>query len=130
MSEIIKIGHAHVIAGNDHRIQSTFCRSDFSGIPDNGTYKIVNRKSGLALNVPEASADDKTQSIQFEFGGADNEKWVLFKKQRSDLLHRTVKSCVYFCIERLSYCYKKKSTGQISPFKRQCVLKEYRRTYS
>lgn len=59
----------------------TYYHSDFSGIPDEGTYQIVNRKSGLSLSVPEASVHDKTQLIQSQYEGADNEKWTLSKNK-------------------------------------------------
>lgn len=57
----------------------TYYYSDFSGIPDNGTYKIVNRHSGKVLNVPESSLNDATQLTQSTYSGGDNEKWNLTK---------------------------------------------------
>ncbi|MCD0488093.1 RICIN domain-containing protein [Pedobacter sp. MC2016-14] len=43
----------------------------------NGTFYIVNRKSGMALNVAGASTANGANVIQFGSGGAMNERWTL-----------------------------------------------------
>ncbi|MEG1463112.1 MAG: RICIN domain-containing protein [Anaerorhabdus sp.] len=57
----------------------TYYRNDLINTPESGTYKIVNRKSGLALSVPESSMDNNAQLLQWAYEGHNNEKWILKK---------------------------------------------------
>lgn len=41
----------------------------------NGTYKIVNRLSGMALDVPGGSITDGIQLIQWPYHGGTNQRW-------------------------------------------------------
>lgn len=63
----------------------TYYRNDLTLGPNNGTYKIVNRKSGLALNVPSASLTNGTQLIQWPYEGGNHEKWSI--RQNPDLTY-------------------------------------------
>lgn len=55
----------------------TYYNSDFSRIPEEGIYKLVNRHSGLILSVPNSSAEDKTQLVQSVDNNSDFAKWQL-----------------------------------------------------
>lgn len=45
-----------------------------------GTYKIINRLSGKALDIPNSSTVDGTQLIQWDYLGGNNQKWNIAKK--------------------------------------------------
>lgn len=42
----------------------------------NGTYKVINLNSGLALDVASASTADGANVLQWPYGGANNQKWT------------------------------------------------------
>ncbi|KOV69623.1 Tat pathway signal protein [Streptomyces sp. NRRL WC-3618] len=44
---------------------------------DLGTYKVINRKSGKALDVANASTADGATLIQWPYGGGTNQQWSL-----------------------------------------------------
>ncbi|MEU3891534.1 alpha-L-fucosidase [Streptomyces sp. NPDC029041] len=46
-------------------------------IGDVGTYKIINRNSGKALDVADASTLDGAELIQWPYGGGPNQQWRL-----------------------------------------------------
>lgn len=71
-------------AGDNVEVYVTGANSSWVNIDDislsdvfNGTYKIINRNSGKALNVPNGSTSNETQLIQWPYGGGNNEKWVI-----------------------------------------------------
>jgi aryl-phospho-beta-D-glucosidase BglC (GH1 family) len=43
----------------------------------NGTYKIINRNSGLAMDANGAGTADGTQIIQWSYGGSNNQRWTV-----------------------------------------------------
>lgn len=45
--------------------------------PSNGTYKIVARNSGKALDASGNGTADGTQIIQWTYGGGNNQRWTL-----------------------------------------------------
>ncbi|MEJ2854079.1 MULTISPECIES: RICIN domain-containing protein [unclassified Saccharothrix] len=45
------------------------------GFARNGYYKIVNRNSGLAVDVTSGSTSDGARLIQWAYGNADNQNW-------------------------------------------------------
>lgn len=45
--------------------------------PANGTFRIVNRNSGKALDAYNAGAADGTQIIQWTYSGGNNQRWTL-----------------------------------------------------
>lgn len=48
-----------------------------NGIVSGGTYKLVNRASGKALDVNNSSTADGADVIQWGYSGGNNQKWVL-----------------------------------------------------
>lgn len=56
----------------------TYYDSNFSGVPEDGTYQIVNRKSGKALALPDGELGEKPQLVQKECGNAD--VWTITKQ--------------------------------------------------
>lgn len=57
----------------------TYYYSDFEDMPEEGTYKIINRNSGLLLSVPEGDYNEKTQLIQEVDSGGINGRWILMQ---------------------------------------------------
>jgi endoglucanase len=45
--------------------------------PANGTFKIVNRNSGKAMDASGNGTADGTQIIQWTYGGGNNQRWTL-----------------------------------------------------
>ncbi len=45
--------------------------------PGNGTFKILNRNSGKALDANANGTADGTQIIQWTYGGGNNQRWTL-----------------------------------------------------
>lgn len=50
---------------------------DVSNSGFNGTYKIIARNSGKALDVDGASTSNGANVIQYTYGGGDNQKWTI-----------------------------------------------------
>ena len=48
-----------------------------SGAPGNGTYKLINRNSGKAMDAYNAQTGNGTQIIQWTYGGGNNQKWTV-----------------------------------------------------
>lgn len=48
--------------------------------PANGTFKIVNRNSGKALDANGNGTADGTQIIQWTYGGGNNQRWTLLNR--------------------------------------------------
>lgn len=48
-----------------------------SGIVSGGTYKLINRESGKALDVYNSSTADGADVIQWSTGSGNNQKWVI-----------------------------------------------------
>jgi endoglucanase len=48
-----------------------------SGSVTNGTYKIINRNSGLAMDASSGGTANGTQIIQWSYGGGSNQKWTV-----------------------------------------------------
>jgi hypothetical protein len=44
---------------------------------NDGSFYIVNKHSGLVLDVPDSNTDDGVQLIQFGQNGGDNQKWFV-----------------------------------------------------
>jgi len=54
------------------------CELQFWGYPAaNGTYKIINRNSGMALDVAGAGTANGTQVDQLTYNGSSNDQWTL-----------------------------------------------------
>jgi endoglucanase len=47
-------------------------------VKDN-VYKIINRKSNKALDMPESSKDQGVQLIQWDTHGEENQQWIVEK---------------------------------------------------
>jgi aryl-phospho-beta-D-glucosidase BglC (GH1 family) len=47
------------------------------GTVANGTYKIINRNSGLAMDANAGGTANGTQIIQWSYGGGSNQKWTV-----------------------------------------------------
>ena len=56
----------------------TYYDSDFAGVPEDGTYQIINRQSGKALALPDGELGEKPQLVQKECGNAD--AWTIAKQ--------------------------------------------------
>lgn len=56
----------------------TYYDSDFAGVPEDGTYQIVNRQSGKALALPDGELGEKPQLVQKECGKAN--AWTITKQ--------------------------------------------------
>ena len=64
-------------AGGDNQIWT------FKPTGDNdGSFFIVNKHSGLVLDVPSSSTDDGVQLIQFSPQGGNNQKWFVMLRVR------------------------------------------------
>ena len=48
-----------------------------SSLPANGTYKLINQNSGLALDANGAQTGNGTQIIQWSYNAGSNQKWTL-----------------------------------------------------
>ncbi|OPJ59422.1 flavastacin precursor [Clostridium chromiireducens] len=48
-----------------------------SGIVSGGTYKLINRESGKALDVYNSSTADGADVIQWSTGSGNNQKWII-----------------------------------------------------
>ena len=48
-----------------------------SGSVSNGTYKIINRNSGLAMDANGNGTANGTQIIQWSYGGGNNQRWTV-----------------------------------------------------
>ncbi len=59
---------------------------------DLGTYKVINRKSGKALDVQNASTADGATLIQYPYGGGANQQWSLLPNTDGSLRLVNVKS--------------------------------------
>lgn len=55
----------------------TYYDSDFAGIPEDGTYLLVNAKSGMLLTVPNSSTEEKKQLVQATLNGNGTQWWKL-----------------------------------------------------
>ncbi len=51
--------------------------------PGNGTFKVVNRASGKALDANANGTADGTQIIQWTYGGGNNQRWTLLDRGSS-----------------------------------------------
>lgn len=63
-----------------HRAQTATIFSNPSGggtTPGNGTFRVINRNSGKALDATGNGTADGTQLIQWTYGGANNQRWTL-----------------------------------------------------
>lgn len=45
--------------------------------PGNGTFRVVNRNSGKALDASSGGTADGTPIIQWTYGGGNNQRWIL-----------------------------------------------------
>jgi hypothetical protein len=45
--------------------------------PGNGTYKLINEKSGLALDASGGNTGNGTPLVQWNYGGGNNQRWNL-----------------------------------------------------
>jgi hypothetical protein len=50
------------------------------GVPGNGTFKIVSRHSGKAMDALNNGTADGTQIIQWTYGGGNNQRWTLLNR--------------------------------------------------
>jgi mannan endo-1,4-beta-mannosidase len=62
---------------NRAQTASIFTSTSTGGTPVNGTYKIVNRNSGKAMDASGNGTADGTQIIQWTYGGGNNQRWTL-----------------------------------------------------
>lgn len=51
--------------------------------PGNGTFKVLNRNSGKALDATGNGTADGTQIIQWTYGGGNNQRWTLLDRGSS-----------------------------------------------
>lgn len=66
--------------------------ADNANVPADGSYKIMNRKSGKALQVPASSSADGMQLIQQAYGGGNHEKWMITKNPDGTFTIKNVNS--------------------------------------
>lgn len=59
----------------------TYYNSDFAGVPTEGSYQLVNRRSEKILNVPGASTEDSKQLVQSTDNGSSSASWRLIKNE-------------------------------------------------
>ncbi|MFI1693524.1 RICIN domain-containing protein [Streptomyces sp. NPDC020794] len=59
---------------------------------DLGTYKVINRNSGKALDVSNASTADGATLIQWPYGGGTNQQWSLLPNTDGSFRLANVKS--------------------------------------
>ncbi|MFE9452425.1 alpha-L-fucosidase [Streptomyces sp. NPDC006739] len=59
---------------------------------DLGTYKVINRNSGKALDVADASTADGATLIQWPYGGGTNQQWTLLPNTDGSFRLRNIKS--------------------------------------
>jgi endoglucanase len=61
-------------------ITSPFNGGGGGGVPGNGTYKIISRHSGKAMDAAGVGTANGTQIHQWTYGGANNQRWTLLNR--------------------------------------------------
>lgn len=79
-------GKAMTVDSYDAEVDAPICQETLHNyesqiwnfeLTDEGTYIIKNYKSGLVMNVPDASTEGGTQIVQYNSNGNDNQQWII-----------------------------------------------------